>query len=105
MPWYCLKDAQFSALNIQAEEVHFGEVHGGQEGVEWQALHVHHSSHRSILPQSAKVAQHPRALAIVVQHPTDCRFFHHLKLNLHWELLGGETHIDRVHPEIAVIRC
>ena len=35
VPWYCLKDAEYSPLNIQAEEVHCGRVHGSEEGEEW----------------------------------------------------------------------
>ena len=37
MPWYCLKDAQFSSLDIQAEKVHCGKVQGGEKGEERKA--------------------------------------------------------------------
>ena len=101
MPWYCFKDAQFSPLNIQAEKVHCWNVHGGEKGENWKTVHVDHSPDRSILELST--SQHPRALAVLPQHPADPVRLHHLKLHLHRGLLRGETHIRRVRPEIALL--
>ena len=101
MPWYCLKDSQFSFLDVQAEKVHCGKVHGGEKGEEWKAVDVNDSSDRSILEPST--SQHPRALPVLTQHPADPVRLHHLKLHLHRGLLGGETHVDRVRPEIAFL--
>ena len=101
IPRYCLKDAQLSALNIQAEEVHCGKVHGGEKGVQWQTLDVHHSSHRGICELAT--TQHPRALAVVANNPADCRSLHHLKLHFHFGLLCGETHISGMRPETASV--
>ena len=98
MPRYCLKDAQFSSLNIQAEKVHCGKVQGGEKSEDGQAVHVNHSPDGRILELAA--AQHPRTLALLVQHPADPVRLHHLKLHRHRRLLGGETHIGRVHPGI-----
>ena len=100
MPWYCLKDAQFSALDIQAEKIHCGKVQGGEQCEEWQAGDVDDSSHRSILEIAPTLCS--RTLLVLVQHPTDSRTLHNLKLHLHWRLLGGETHIGRVNPEISL---
>ena len=99
IPWYCFNDAQLSALDVQAEKVHRGKVQGSKEGEEWKTADVDDSSDRSVLELAA--AQHPRALPLLVQHPADRRSLHHLKLHTHRRLLGGETHVDRVHPEIA----
>ena len=101
MPGYCLQDAQFSPLDFQAEEVDRGKVQGGQQGEEREAEDIHHSCHWSILELA--VSKGPGAVAILVQHPADGWTLHNLKLHLHRRLLGGETHIDRVHPEKAVI--
>ena len=97
VPRYCLKDVQFGALHIQAEKVDRWKVQGGEEGEERQALHVQDSPHRGVLELAPP--QRPRALAFLVQYPADRRAVHHLKLHPHWRLLGGETHIDRVHPD------
>ena len=101
MPWYCLKDAQFSSLDVQAEKVHCGKVHGSEKREEWKAVHVNDSFDWSILEPST--SQHPRAVAVLPQHPADPVRLHHLKLHLHRGLLGGETHVDRVRPEIAFL--
>ena len=98
VPRYRLKDFHFSALHIQAEKVDCWKVQGGEKGEDREAVHVDHSPDRRILELAA--AQHPRALALLVQHPADPVRLHHLKLHHHWRLLGGETHIDRVHPGI-----
>ena len=62
-------------------------------------MHVDHSPDRSILELST--SQHPRALAVLPQHPADPVRLHHLKLHLHRGLLRGETHVGGVRPEIV----
>ena len=101
MPGYCLQDAQFSPLDVQAEEVDRGKVQGGQQGEEREAVDIDHNCYGSILELA--VAEGPGAVPLLVQHPAYGRPLHNLKLHLHRRLLGGETHIDRVHPEVVVI--
>merc|ERR1719458_354359 len=45
VPGNCLKDAQFSSLDVQAEKVDRWKVQGGEKGEERKAEHIDHSFH------------------------------------------------------------